>query len=141
MRASDLPEALDQQLEMAQHACFRLGAVLASVPGKDPGVPAVSGDDVDVLEQAIDVHEEALPALKTFILPGGGEASARLHLARTVCRRAERGLVALGEHEAVEASAVRWLNRLSDLLFVMARRANHEAGIADVPWVGREQSP
>ena len=85
------------------------------------------------LESEIDQAETSLEPLKTFILPGGNEAAARLHIARTVCRRAERLAVGLPDHPALPA-AVTYLNRLSDWLFVHARLANHLAGTRDVPW-------
>jgi cob(I)alamin adenosyltransferase len=88
------------------------------------------------LERAIDRAETELPPLKSFVLPGGTRAAAYLHLGRTVCRRAERRLVALAAHESVRPEALRYLNRLSDTLFVLARLANHRANVADVPWVG-----
>lgn len=118
----------------AQGVCFRLGAFLASASGKTPGTRALGNDDVQVLEAAIDAAEDGLPALRTFILPGGSEVGARLHIARTVCRRAERVLVALANTDEVELAWVRWLNRLSDLLFVLARRVNHDAGVPEMPW-------
>jgi cob(I)alamin adenosyltransferase len=89
---------------------------------------------VTMLEEAIDRTEEGLPPLKTFVIPGGTELAARLHLARTVCRRAERRLVALATQEHVPAIFLAYLNRLSDLLFVLARGANHRAGVPDTPW-------
>lgn len=127
-------------LHSIQGALFAVGAELACVPGKDVdvGVALVDDAEVTVLEQAIDERERELAPLKTFVLPGGCEASARLHVARTVCRRAERKLVALAAAEPVRAELIRYLNRLSDLLFVMARHANHRANVADVPWLGRE---
>jgi cob(I)alamin adenosyltransferase len=91
-------------------------------------------EQVTALERAIDAAEEALPALKTFLLPGGSEAGARLHLARTVCRRAERRLVALAAQEEVPPVFLAYLNRLSDLLFVLARSANARAGVPEVAW-------
>jgi cob(I)alamin adenosyltransferase len=86
------------------------------------------------LEAAIDRHEAALPPLKTFILPGGAPKGAALHMARTVCRRAERSVVGLGRATAVSPVIGRYLNRLSDLLFVLARTANQGAGAGDIPW-------
>lgn len=136
-RAAPLPGPLDEVLARVQAECFRVGAVLASPPGRDPGVCPVGDAEVAALEAAIDALEEGLPPLRNFILPGGAEGAARLHLARTLCRRAERAVVALAQEEAVDGVLVRWLNRLSDLLFVQARAANHEAGRGDEPWVGR----
>ena len=138
VRAAGLDDTVDTVLGAVQEACFRLGAFLASAPGKDPGVAAIGDAEVGALEQAIDALEEDLRPLETFILPGGCEAAARLQIARTVCRRAERTLVELAAEEEIDALGIRWLNRLSDLLFVQARWANHDAGVADVPWTARE---
>lgn len=89
---------------------------------------------VTMLERAIDAAEDSLPPLRMFVIPGGSEAGARLHLARTVCRRAERRLVALAAQEDIPPVFLAYLNRLSDLLFVLARAANHQAGAAERPW-------
>jgi cob(I)alamin adenosyltransferase len=132
-RAARLPGEIDAVLERVQEACFRVGAFLAT-SGKDPGIVKLADADVAALEQAIDRLEAGLAPLKTFVLPGGCEGAARLHLARTVCRRAERALVGLMAHEHVDPLHVRWLNRVSDLLFVQARAANRAAGVPDVPW-------
>ncbi len=137
-RAAGLPEPVESVLATVQADCFRVGAVLASPPGRDPGICPVSEEDVQGLERAIDALEARLPPLKVFVLPGGCEGAARLHVARTVCRRAERSVVHLGEQDSVDLVHVRWLNRLSDLLFVQARLANVEAGRSDVPWAGRQ---
>ena len=134
VRASDTSDNVDDILGRAQDTCFRLGAWLASQPGRDPGVPPVGAEDVEDLEAAIDAMEAELEPLKTFILPGGCEAASRLHVARTVCRRAERRIVALAEVEEVEGVFIRWVNRVSDLLFVQARWENHRAGVRDAPW-------
>lgn len=134
VRAASPPAAIDEVLSQTQDACFRLGAELASAPNADPGVPLVDGSDIAAFENAIDALESELPPLRTFVLPGGSEAASRLHVARTVCRRAEREVVALGAQHTVRSEAVHWLNRLSDLLFVQARFANHDAGVQDVPW-------
>ena len=89
---------------------------------------------VTMLERAIDLAEDTLPPLKTFVIPGGTEVGARLHLARTVCRRAERRLVALAAQENIPPVFLAYLNRLSDLLFVLARAANRQAGVPESPW-------
>lgn len=131
-RDADLGEAL----AAIQQRLFAVGARLA-----DPSIKiaervtkaGVQEDDVERLEQLIDRLEVELPPLRRFILPGGGEAGAWLHVARTVCRRAERRVVGLGQG-AVEPIVVRYLNRLSDLLFVMARTANHRQGVAETEW-------
>ena len=126
-------------LQSLQQGLFALCAELASVPGKDVklGIELIGEPDIEKLESAIDALETDLPQLKTFILPGGGVEASFMHFARSTCRRAERSLVALAASEPVRAELVRYVNRLSDLLFVMARHANFRAKIADVPWLGR----
>lgn len=140
-RASASPLSVDAPLARIQSELFDLGAELATVPGKEDKLmsPRIDAAHVDYLEVTIDALEEGLPELKTFVLPGGSLAASQLHVARTVCRRAERKLVALAADEGVRPELVRYLNRLSDLLFTMARRANLEAGVEDVPWLGRER--
>jgi cob(I)alamin adenosyltransferase len=142
-RAS-LPEAdaepgLRPMLEHIQRDLFALGARLA-----DPGQKiadrvtkaAVGLDDIERLERWIDRLEEELPPLRRFVLAGGSRAGAALHVARTTCRRAERSMVALraGEDGAFESELLIYVNRLSDLLFVMARAANHRAGSPEIEW-------
>ena len=103
------------------------------------GVPELLPSDVVELEAHIDALEEELEPLKRFILPGGCAAAAAFHLARTVCRRAERRLVALGHQEPLDGPGLQYLNRLSDLLFVMARVENRRAGVPDIEWAGRQR--
>ena len=134
VRVVETSDNVDDILGQVQDACFRLGAWLASPEGRDPGVPPVGSEDVEVLEAAIDAMEVELEPLRTFVLPGGSESASRLHIARTVCRRAERRIVALGGVEDVDAVFVHWVNRVSDLLFVQARWENRRARVADVPW-------
>lgn len=136
-RLAPIDEERDALLASVQAELFELGAELGSRPGKDAGVPRVGDAEVERLERAIDRAEEELPPLTTFILPGGSPGAAHLHLARTVCRRAERAIVALADNDEVRPEVIRYLNRLSDLLFVLARLANARAGVADVPWAGR----
>ena len=127
-------------LETIQKDLFTIGAELATPDAeklaKALGGPPLGPAQVAALEAAIDRYEAQLPPLKQFILPGGVPKGAALHLARTVCRRAERAVVQL--HRAQEtgglSSVVPYLNRLSDLLFVLARVANHAAGASEVPW-------
>ena len=97
-------------------------------------LPMVSDADVAWLEQSIDGWELSLAPLKTFILPGGSAAAAHLHWARTVCRRAERFVVELAERESIRGEVLRYVNRLSDALFVAARAANQSLNVSDVPW-------
>jgi cob(I)alamin adenosyltransferase len=127
--AEDLPPEVSALLVQVQHDLLDLGGEV-SLPGH-----ALLGDEhVARLEAAVEGWNAALPPLKEFILPGGTRAAAAAHLARTVCRRAERSLVALGRAEKVSEAARRYLNRLSDLLFVAARRLNRHAGRSDVQW-------
>jgi len=134
-------EAFDAELDLllahVQSQLFNLGAELAAAPDSkvELGIQLISDVEIGALEQAIDRAETELAPLKTFVLPGGCRAAAYLHLGRTVCRRAERKLVLLTQSETVRDESVRYLNRLSDALFVFARLANHRAGIADVPWL------
>lgn len=140
VRTEPFDEELDALLGQVQSTLFNLGAELAAAPDSKValGVPLVSDRETHALEQAIDRAEVELPALKTFVLPGGSRASAYLHLARTVCRRAERKLVLLAQGEPLRPECVRYLNRLSDALFVFARLANQRLGVTDVPWRGRD---
>ncbi len=134
-RAAQPSPFTDEVLARVQVDLFTLGAELATVPGKEESLKMqlLEQADYERLERAIDDAEKPLAQLKTFILPGGGEVAARLHLARTVCRRAERALLSVDD--AVPRSAlVIYLNRLSDLLFTLARYENHAAKVEDVPW-------
>lgn len=130
---------IDAGLARIQAELFTLGAELATVPGKEKQLKMtlLSNEEGTRLEREIDAAEDGLPPLKFFVLPGGTAAAADLHLARCVARRAERLLVNLAETEPVRNECIVYLNRLSDLLFTLARRANHLAGVEDVPWIGR----
>ena len=127
--ASSLPGDVRELLTTVQHQLFDLGGELCI-----PGHAAISDEDVAALERELDRHNEPLPPLKDFILPGGGEPAARCHLARTIVRRAEREAVTLARHEAVRPEAIRYLNRLSDLLFVLARVLARADGHGEVLW-------
>jgi cob(I)alamin adenosyltransferase len=131
-RAGWPASSLDGQLHLIQSDLFDIGAHLAS-----PGTSRFAGPDparVAALEQTIDEMESDLAPLKTFILPGGTLAAANLHVARTICRRAERLVVSLRDEDEATKASITYLNRLSDFLFVAARFANHQQGLADVPW-------
>jgi len=138
-RTLDPQELVDALLQRIQRDLFTIGAELAA---PDPDTvqkalsrrAAIAESDITALEDAIDSHESRLEPLKNFILPGGAPKAATLHLARTVCRRAERAVVALSRHEQISPAILRYLNRLSDLLFVLARAANAHAGRPDVKW-------
>lgn len=130
-----LPDRIARLLEWVQDTLFDVGAELATPSGSGKTAPAVRDDDVAALERAIDAAEEALPPLDTFIHPGGTVGGATLHVARTVCRRAERRVLALAEREDVDPVVVRYLNRLSDALFVWARATNAALGAPERRWV------
>ncbi len=121
-------------LGVVQNELFTVGSMLARLAGTGP---RVEEKWISRLETEIDVAEGELSPLRAFILPGGCELSARLHFARTVARRAERGVVALSRESSVDPLVVKYLNRLSDWLFVQARLCNHVAGVADIPWKAR----
>src|SRR5262245_60134236 len=125
--------SLDELLSQIQDALFVVGSDLAT-PGEAARIPRVSASDVEQLEQAIDRLEGELEPLRQFIHPGGTLAAAQLHLARTICRRAERWAVSLAREESINPQVIPYLNRLSDFLFVAARVANARAGVPDVPW-------
>ena len=132
-------EALRETVMTIQNRLFALGSHLASDPEKDLPVPPLTEAMVTQLESWIDEWEAELPPLTNFILPGGHPAASTCHVARCVCRRAERLTVALAETEAVEGVVLRYLNRLSDCLFVLARRAGQLAGAEEVLWRGNAQ--
>ena len=126
---SALPVAMTQMLVRVQHELFELGGELSI-----PNYTRVTSDMVTRLEQELDTLNDDLPPLKEFILPGGSRPTALCHIARTVCRRAERRLVALAQQEPVSATALKYLNRLSDLLFVMCRAISKALNVPDVLW-------
>jgi cob(I)alamin adenosyltransferase len=113
---------------------FALGAELASPGAAAPGSLLLDSADIAAAESDIDRFEASLAPLKAFVLPGGTPASAALHAARAVCRRAEREVVGLSQAASLRPEAIAYLNRVGDLLFVLARYANHAAGVADVLW-------
>jgi len=127
--AADVGVDMHDLLTTVQHQLFDLGGELCI-----PGHAAIVDADIDALERHLDRYNEDLPPLKDFILPGGGEAAARCHLARTIVRRAERETVTLSHHDAVRPEAIRYLNRLSDLLFVLARVLARSDGHGEVLW-------
>jgi cob(I)alamin adenosyltransferase len=136
--ACSLP-ALSGLIVKLQNDLFDLGADLAT-PLEEPQsrgsitISRMSPGRADALELEIDRLEEGLQPLRNFILPGGGELASRLHVCRSICRRAERRVVALSQTDATNPGVTRYLNRVSDLLFVMARAANALEGVEDVPW-------
>jgi cob(I)alamin adenosyltransferase len=137
--ASGLTPELTRHLRRIQNELFHLGADLCfpeQEQGRRPG-PRVEQSHVDALEALLDELTENLGPLENFILPGGSAGAAHLHLARTVCRRAERVLVDLADREPVSPLTIKYLNRLSDALFVMARHENRERSVPDVFWDSR----
>ena len=136
VRSQELTPELSTLLETFQNDLFTLGAELATPDPGQHAMPRVTEDDVARLEKQIDHFEALLPPLKQFILPSGSSAGTTLHVARAVCRRAERRVVTLQEidTEVVSTAILVYLNRLSDLLFVLARFANQQAGEPEVPW-------
>lgn len=135
-RSGGVPVEVSAILESVQHDLFEIGAHLAS-PGTSR-FPGVDAERITALESAIDAMESELAPLASFILPGGSAAAAALHVTRTVCRRAERRVVALDDTTAPTISSITYLNRLSDYLFVAARFANHRAGANEVVWTKRQ---
>jgi cob(I)alamin adenosyltransferase len=134
--AADIQSDIADLLTKVQHQLFDLGGELCI-----PGHAAIHEADISALEVALDHFNDPLPPLQEFILPGGGEAAARCHLARTIVRRAERETVTLARHETVRAEAIGYLNRLSDLLFVLARVLARASGHGEVLWNHDRRKP
>ncbi|HMR44364.1 MAG TPA: cob(I)yrinic acid a,c-diamide adenosyltransferase [Saprospiraceae bacterium] len=132
-------EHLRSILKSVQDRLFTIGANLASDPAKNMSLPDLVPADIELLEKEIDSMETELPPLKNFILPGGHVAVSFCHLARTVCRRAERHVVALHHSEPVENIILVYFNRLSDYLFVLGRKVAHDLGVEEIPWKPREK--
>jgi cob(I)alamin adenosyltransferase len=133
-RAGTAPPDIDGLLSRIQHELFNFGAELADAGHLDKSAAGMTVERVAALEAAIDTHEATLEPLKEFILPGGVPAAAALHVARGVCRRAERRLVTLASQEQVRGELLQYVNRLSDLLFVLARSENQAHRVGDVVW-------
>ncbi len=127
------------ELVAVQNALFRLGAELATPEGAKGRTSQVSSTDAEALEKSMDDLSENLPPMRHFILPGGSLAAAHLHVARAVCRRAERSVLELSRIQTVRSEALVFLNRLSDWLFVAARTVNAEIGVEDIVWNEAEE--
>jgi cob(I)alamin adenosyltransferase len=141
-KAQDVAAQLDAWLAWTQDVLFNLGSELATPDEKRrEGMPRVRDDDALALERAIDHAQKDLRPLPNFIHPGGSLAGAHLHLARTIARRLERTLITLAEHEAVTDAVRRYVNRLSDALFVWARWMNHALGVPEPLWVSDSRPP
>lgn len=132
-RGSASPEGVDALLGKIQHSLFDLGAELASREGGGK-LPRIADSEIRALEHAIDRYEATVEPLRAFILPGGTAAAAQLHMARCVCRNAERRLVALMAIEVVRGELLQYVNRLGDLLFVLARAVNKANRLLDIEW-------
>ena len=130
----ELSDAGTKYLRKVQEMLFTLGADLATPPSSKTRIDRISEDDVSFLEDAIDELEEDLESLKNFILPGGSQSGATLHVARTICRRAERATVACSKSDNISDNCIKFLNRLSDFLFVLARYENKKAGVREETW-------
>ncbi len=129
-------------LKRVQHELFNLGSILATLPEDvHPRQARVTGAEIDLLEAQIDSMNEDLPPLRSFVLPGGSRVNAELHACRTICRRAERLAVSLARLEEVPPEAVRYLNRLSDALFVWSRWVNRALGVPEVLWEPNQPRP
>jgi cob(I)alamin adenosyltransferase len=134
-------EQINRVLDRLQSELFDLGANLCTPSDASrKHIPPITPAHIEWLESTIDELCAPLPPMRHFVLPGGCELAARLHLARCVCRRAERLVVSLSKLETLDALVIIYLNRLSDLLFAAARRANQLAGVEDVPWIADRSS-
>lgn len=140
-RAWKPPKEIDEILGRVQGELFILGADLATPEEKRSGnVQRLGQDQISDLERAIDSLDSRLEPLSTFIIPGGTHVAAQIHLARTICRRAERYVVRLSRQEKIDSHCIAYLNRLSDLLFVLARYTNQLDGVRETPWVAKPRS-
>ena len=138
-RSLGMPEDLDGALARIQDELFALGADLATPAEAKASskVRRVAPQDAEWLERMIDLFDEEIPPLRSFVLPGGGPAAAGVHLARALCRRAERATVTLSRSEKIGPATVVCLNRLSDFLFTLGRVLNHRARVTEQPWVAK----
>lgn len=133
-RCHEMSASNDQLLQTIQNQLFAVGAELATPEPEQHGTRWIGPPEIEQLEQAIDKLEQQLPTLTNFILPAGSLAAAAVHLARAICRRAERRVVALGRAATISGDLIVYLNRLGDLLFVLSRAANADSGRLDTPW-------
>lgn len=136
IRSCDIPVNLSEYLVEIQNKLFNIGSRLASDGNGKPLTEKllITDQQVEFLEKAIDEMEKGLPALTHFILPGGNLAAAQCHVARTICRRAERRILEFAEHEEVHPGIIKYINRLSDFLFVLARKLSAVSGSIEIPW-------
>lgn len=138
VRDQQINEAQTKVLLEVQDRLFTIGSNLAADPEKSRmKLPAIHEEDVELLERNIDLMNESLPEMRSFILPGGDQAQSYCHIARCVCRRAERNTIHLAENNEVEELIIKYLNRLSDYLFVLARMIGKERNASETPWKAR----
>jgi cob(I)alamin adenosyltransferase len=138
LRDQGLSDIMTSELLEIQDRLFTLGSVLASEPGKSKvKIPEISEADIFYLENSIDKMNEELPEMRNFVLPGGHQSVSICHIARCVCRRAERLIVHLSEESEVPETAIQYMNRLSDYLFVLSRKIGQEKGAIESPWKPR----
>ena len=138
VRDQQTDPGIRHELHAIQSLLFSLGSILASDPEKPLAVPQLEELDVEDLEKAMDRMDEQLPALKNFILPGGHPSVSSCHIARCVCRRAERLVVALAGIEAVPPMVIKFLNRLSDYLFILGRWTSQHLGVEEIIWTAKK---
>ncbi|MFY0689389.1 MAG: cob(I)yrinic acid a,c-diamide adenosyltransferase [Cyclobacteriaceae bacterium] len=130
---------IKEQLYWTQEHLFNIGSLLAAKPDfKGFELPKISETETKQLEQWIDRYDETLPAMKYFILPGGHQAVSYCHVCRTVCRRTERSVILLAENEPIDENILKFLNRLSDYFFILARKLGHDLNVPETPWVPGE---
>lgn len=136
IRSYDIPEDIKGIIIQIQNKLFNIGSRLASDEKGETYTAnlSIKDEDIEVLEKAIDKFEEGLPELANFILPGGELSVAQCHMARTICRRAERRIVEFSEQTPIQAEIVKYVNRLSDFFFVLARKLSHLKGVEETPW-------
>lgn len=138
LSAPSCPPEIRMQLLEIQNLLFDIGCILATNPSGPSYTKPIDSEDIARIERLIDEADVATPKVHAFVLPGGCELSAHAHVARTVCRRAERRILALSREEEVPAEILTWFNRLSDYLFILARRFNHLAGVGEITWSARK---
>lgn len=138
VRDQDVNQKRKLVLIEIQDRLFTIGSILATEPGNEKvKVPALSESDIEYLEKEIDAMDAVLPPMRFFVLPGGHRFVSECHIARTVCRRTERLTIALAAQEEVQPLVIKYLNRLSDYLFVLGRKISHELGTEETPWKPR----
>jgi len=141
VRDQDVNQKRNDVLIRIQNDLFVIGSILATEPGNEKvKIPTLQDEDILFLEKEIDAMDAELPAMKFFILPGGHISISTCHVARTVCRRAERLVITLHEREPINTITIRYLNRLSDYLFVLSRKVSHELGVEETPWTPKKET-